>query len=66
MKVYKCDACEATIENPYDVRMKEFYIGMDFDYGMAFPCGAVRRTKVHLCDDCFKSLKDIATKRRES
>ena len=31
MKVYKCDSCGRTIESPHEERMKEFYIGGNWD-----------------------------------
>lgn len=37
MRVYQCDSCKKTITNPHAVKMKEFYVGADFDNGMYFP-----------------------------
>lgn len=37
MKVYQCDCCKKTITDPYEVKMKDFYVGTDFDNGMYFP-----------------------------
>ena len=61
-KSYICDACEITIKNPYKAKMKEFYIGCSFEIGGVLPSFDTRRTKVHLCDDCYHALREIATK----
>ena len=66
-KVYVCDACGDTIRNPHAVKMKEFYIGCSFDLGGGvFPSFDTRKVKVHLCDDCYNALCEIARKKRES
>lgn len=58
-KVYKCDSCCGMIENPYIAKMKEFYLGTIFDFGMAFPEETKIKRKIHLCESCFKGLKVI-------
>ena len=63
-KVYKCDSCGKTIENPYTERMKEFYMGAKFDFGMCFPEESKQKAKIHLCHDCYKGLCKIAEKVR--
>ena len=63
-KVYKCDSCERLIEVPYEVKMKEFYIGVKFDLGMVFPEDSKQKVKIHLCHDCYKGLCKIAEKVR--
>lgn len=61
--VWMCDACGSVTSNPYEVKMKEFYVGCSFvDFGVGFPINERRKTKVHLCDECYKSLKLIARK----
>ena len=64
MKVYQCDACKKTITDPYEEKMKEFFVGCHFDYCGVFPENTKRKVKVHLCDDCFKGLHLIADKKR--
>lgn len=32
MRIYQCDSCHKIIENPYIVKMKEFYVGIDTEY----------------------------------
>ena len=60
-KAYICDACGITMENPYEAKMREFYVGVEFDYGHAFPCNVkTRKFKVHLCDECYHSLNELA------
>ena len=61
-KVYVCDACGITIENPYEAKMKEFYVGCSFELCGVLPSFDKRRVKVHLCDDCYHALCEIATK----
>ena len=60
-KAYACDACGMVITDPYKVKMREFYVGVEFDCGMAFPCNVKTcKSKVHLCDDCYHALHEIA------
>ena len=65
MKTYVCDACGEVIDNPHRMLMKKFYIGMDIDYGVATPLPRKRIERVHLCDDCFHSLHEIAASKKE-
>ena len=64
-KVYKCDSCGSVIENPYAVKMKEFYIGAKFDFGMCFHEESKQKVKIHLCNECYKGLRTIANKVKE-
>lgn len=60
MKAYVCDACGETMKDPYEAKMRMFYIGVEFDYGYAFRRNAkTRKTKVHLCGDCYGALCEI-------
>lgn len=61
MRIYQCDSCKKAIENPYTVKMKEFYLGVDIDCpsGIAIPIESRRRVKIHLCDECYKGLNLI-------
>ena len=64
-KAYTCDACGTTITNPYEAKMREFYVGVKFDYGTAFPWNVkTPKSKVHLCEECYRSLKTSARNRR--
>lgn len=63
MRVYQCDSCNKVISNPHTVKMKEFYVGMDIDYGIAIPIECKRKIKIQICDDCYKGLHLIAEKR---
>ena len=58
MRVYQCDCCNKVISDPYTVKMKEFYVGVDTDYfsGIEIPVERKRKIKIHLCDDCYKGL----------
>lgn len=62
MKVYKCDICEKMIENPYKTKMKEFYVGIDFDITGLFPKKYKQTRKIHICDTCKESLYIVAKK----
>lgn len=53
MRIYQCDSCKKAIEDPYTVKMKEFYLGI------AIPVEYKRRVKIHLCDECYKGLNLI-------
>ena len=65
-EAYVCDACGITITDPYNVKMKEFYIGWTSDSVVGlFSFKDKRRTKVHLCDDCYHALCEIAEKKKE-
>lgn len=64
MKVYQCDSCKKIISNPCKVKMKEFYVGADFDIGTYFPIDRIQKIRIHLCDDCYKGLHLIAEKKR--
>lgn len=56
MKIYKCNSCGITIENPHKVKMKEFYLAVDIDNCGIFPTPWKRKTKIHLCEHCFEGL----------
>lgn len=59
-KVYKCDCCEEIVENPHEARMKEFYIDAEYDIvGGILPIFSKDTTKIHLCEKCYKGLKEI-------
>lgn len=65
MRVYQCDSCYKIIENPYIVKMKEFYVGIDTEYFTRIKTlvKSKRKIKIQLCDDCYKGLNLIAEKR---
>lgn len=64
MRIYQCDSCYKIIENPYIVKMKEFYVGIDIEYfpRIETPIERKRKIKIQLCDDCYKGLHLIAEK----
>lgn len=58
MKAYICDSCKNPITDPCFFKMKEFYYTWEYDTTIAkIPTKA--KYKIHLCDDCFKGLKEI-------
>lgn len=65
MKVYQCDCCNKVISDPYTVKMKEFYVGIDMEYftRIQIPIEINRKIKIQLCDDCYKGLHLIAEKK---
>lgn len=65
MRVYQCDCCNKVISDPYTVKMKEFYVGVDTDYfsGIEIPVERKRKIEIHLCDDCYKGLHLIAERK---
>lgn len=59
-KHYSCDCCGRQIKNPYEARMKEFYIDLDYDVVCGIlPVYRKNITKIHLCENCYKGLKEI-------
>lgn len=65
MRVYQCDSCNKVITNPYIVKMKKFYVGIDIEYfsQIGIPIKSKRKIKIQLCDDCYKGLHLIAEKK---
>lgn len=56
MRVYQCDSCYKIIENPYIVKMKEFYIDNTHSIQDENLIERKRKIKIQLCDDCYKGL----------
>lgn len=65
MRVYQCDCCKKIIEDPFTVKMKEFYVEIDIEYftRIQIPIESKRKIKIQLCDDCYKGLHLIAEKK---
>ena len=59
MRIYQCDSCYKIIENPYIVKMKEFYIDNTHSIQDENPIESKRKVKIHLCDECYKGLNLI-------
>lgn len=71
MRIYQCDSCYKIIENPYIVKMREFYVGIDTEYFSRIKTlvKSKRKIKIQLCDDCYKGLNligELVQKKRES
>ena len=60
MKVYKCDACGRMIENPHEAEMREYTYHTEVDEYGVWPFPIRRKTKIHLCGDCYHGLNVIA------
>ena len=56
MRIYQCDSCYKIIENPYIVKMKEFYIDNTHSIQDENPIESKRKIRIHLCDECYKGL----------
>lgn len=56
MKIYKCDSCGVEIKNPFIEKMKEFCLASEIDEYGIFPAPWKKKTKIHLCKDCFIGL----------
>lgn len=60
VQTYKCDSCGKIISQPYEEKMKEFYVGCEFDECGIFPIFSKRKVEIQLCEDCYKGLHLIA------
>lgn len=60
MKTYVCDLCDHVIKEPYKMNMREFFVGAAFESYGVLPENSKRRQKIHLCGDCFETLKSVA------
>ena len=59
-KVYKCDCCDEIIKDVYEARMKEFYVDSEYDIVCGIlPLNSKNIVKIHLCEKCYKGLKEI-------
>ena len=65
MKVYVCDICSITIDDPHTLKMKEFYWACDYENDGIYPAKAKRKQKLHLCGNCFEGLKSVFAKLSE-
>ncbi len=63
-KAYVCDACGVTMANPYEEKMREFYVGVGYDYHAYKVNVKTAKQKVHLCDECYHALYKIADRER--
>lgn len=65
MRIYQCDSCNKVIADPYTVKMKEFYVGIDTEYftRIKTPIECKRKIKIQLCDECYKGLNLIAERK---
>lgn len=62
-KAYKCDCCGKIIKDIYEARMKEFYVDADYDIVCGIlPLNSKNTTKIHLCEKCYKGLKEIGVR----
>ena len=59
-KVYKCDCCDEIIKDVYEAKMKEFYVDSEYDIVCGIlPLNSKNIVKIHLCEKCYKGLKEI-------
>lgn len=64
IQAYICDSCKEVIKLPHTAKMKEFYYDVDFEFGTFFSRKTERKVIIHLCDDCFNNLKNLAENKR--
>lgn len=57
---YKCDSCGSLINDPHEVKMREFTFTRANDGGCYRFIKIVQPKKIHLCDVCFHGLNKIA------
>lgn len=57
-RVYICDMCMDIVQNPYEVRMKQFCVPIGKEYKEG--TGRCRKKKIHLCRKCLEKLKVVA------
>lgn len=62
-KIYVCDACDSVIKDPHKLKMKEFYMRPTFEFGNIDFIEDSQKIKIHLCDDCFHALNELAKKK---
>ena len=63
-EAYVCGACGVTMKNPYEVKMREFYVGVRYDFHSYEVNVRTPKQKVHLCDECYLALRAIAARIR--
>ena len=63
-KKYVCDICGDIVENPYAVRMVEFYIGAKIDFGSVFPEDCKGKRRIHVCPCCKEDFAAFVKERR--
>ena len=61
LKQYVCDICGHTINNPYEARMREFFMSPDLNSRSTVltwtPIRSIKR-KAHICGDCRKLIAE--------
>lgn len=60
MKAYACDVCGAVITDPYSAKMTQFCLAFSNTDFYGVPEKHKIKTKIHLCNNCFKGFKGIA------
>ena len=65
MKIYKCDSCGVTIDNPYTAKMKEFCLACDYNEHGVIPIKWKKKVKIHLCEHCYIGLYVIVKRKEE-
>lgn len=65
MKAYICDSCHKPITDPHFFKMKEFYYTWEYDTIGPNKVSTSTKYKIHLCDDCFRGLKEIGKRSLE-
>lgn len=65
-KKYVCDICGKVISDPYEAKMREFYMSLDYD-GCMISHTPVKtfKKRIHLCGYCFNGLVEAAVNKKE-
>lgn len=58
--IYKCDCCGEETEDKYKAGIREFNFVSEYipNYGVVYNRFS-RKHKIHLCEDCFFSIKRL-------
>lgn len=57
MRVYQCDCCNKVISNPHNVKMKEFYVGIEYE-DKYYACPACGNVLLHKWEKYPEKLTD--------
>lgn len=60
MRVYMCDICGITIDEPHSARMREFCFTISNCDIYQVPQKDKKKVKIHLCNNCFEGFRNIA------
>ena len=62
MKVIQCDCCKKIIEDPYEVKFREYLLEAEYNSVGVFPVKSKRKSVLDLCADCYNNLQVMKIK----